>query len=103
MMFSTFAIASEANAHRDEQYQATEPTSYRTARPKRHQVSRACVWCRTYRIKCDASYPCKNCQVKGRRCTDEKGKDDVRTFPHAIKYVTLNVGGTLLLKVMQGN
>jgi hypothetical protein len=65
-----------------------KPNLKKTPKPNRHQVSRACVSCRTYRIKCDTAYPCNNCKLKGRECTDEKGKDEVRTFPSAIKYVS---------------
>ncbi|KAH7067462.1 fungal-specific transcription factor domain-containing protein [Paraphoma chrysanthemicola] len=60
-----------------------------TAKPrkKRHQVARACTWCRTYRIKCDAKSPCANCKVKGRKCTADEGKAEIRTFSSAISEV----------------
>ncbi|RAO69087.1 uncharacterized protein BHQ10_005099 [Talaromyces amestolkiae] len=48
------------------QFIFTEPIS--KPLPKRQQVSRACDWCRSLRIKCDSRYPCKNCQAKGRTC-----------------------------------
>ncbi|KAF2652207.1 hypothetical protein K491DRAFT_719131 [Lophiostoma macrostomum CBS 122681] len=83
-MYNSFS-ASSNDSNVGEQYsQRPEPAR---GRPKRHQVARACAWCRTYRIKCDANYPCKNCKEKGRNCTVEKGKPEVRTFPHAIKEI----------------
>ncbi|KAE9379486.1 hypothetical protein N431DRAFT_317364, partial [Stipitochalara longipes BDJ] len=56
------------------------------SRPRRQQVSRACSWCQTYRIKCDDKVPCRNCVTKGRQCT-EKGSNEVRTFSHAVKEI----------------
>lgn len=55
---------------------------------RRHQISRACGWCRTYRIKCDTSIPCRNCTTKGRQCIAATGKEEFRTFRGAVKFVT---------------
>ncbi|CAO2655322.1 Nn.00g103860.m01.CDS01 [Neocucurbitaria sp. VM-36] len=79
-MFAKFSAAPEGE-RKDEESVSSKP------RPKRHQVSRACVWCRTYRIKCDASYPCSNCKAKGRKCTVDETKDQLRTFPSAIREI----------------
>ncbi|CAG9991763.1 unnamed protein product [Clonostachys byssicola] len=40
--------------------------------PKRHrrdQVTRACNWCRAYRVKCDNDLPCHNCVSRGTQCS----------------------------------
>ncbi|KAF2093978.1 fungal-specific transcription factor domain-containing protein [Rhizodiscina lignyota] len=55
-------------------------------RLKRQQVARACDWCRAHRIKCDASYPCRNCRSKGRECSTT-GSHEVRTYSLAIKEI----------------
>ncbi|KAF2190014.1 hypothetical protein K469DRAFT_624436 [Zopfia rhizophila CBS 207.26] len=85
-MFSTFPSISECSSHQKVP-QTGEQAPTQSPRPKRHQVARACVWCRTYRIKCDAGFPCRNCRIKGRSCSVNKGKDEVRTFPLALKEI----------------
>ncbi|KAF2260133.1 hypothetical protein CC78DRAFT_501995 [Lojkania enalia] len=85
-MFTTFSVASGPRMVAKQQEDCFQP-SITKSRPKRHQVSRACVWCRAYRIKCDASFPCNNCKIKGRRCNDGRGKDEVRTYPLAVKEI----------------
>ncbi|KAF2797519.1 fungal-specific transcription factor domain-containing protein [Melanomma pulvis-pyrius CBS 109.77] len=82
-MFATFSATPESSSTQKVADHASQPKP----RLKRHQVARACVWCRAYRIKCDASYPCRNCKSKGRTCSDEKAKDEVRTFSLAIKEI----------------
>jgi Fungal Zn(2)-Cys(6) binuclear cluster domain len=57
-------------------------------KPKRQQVSKACEWCRTFRIKCDSRFPCNNCQAKGRTC-NVRNTNATRTFSEALKYVSL--------------
>ncbi|KAJ4362462.1 hypothetical protein N0V83_010555 [Neocucurbitaria cava] len=79
-MFATFSSAPGGE-------QSGEDAGPVKPRPKRHQVNRACVWCRTYRIKCDSSYPCSNCKARGRKCTTEDSKSQIRTFPSAIKEI----------------
>ncbi|KAF1994346.1 hypothetical protein P154DRAFT_624794 [Amniculicola lignicola CBS 123094] len=92
-MFATFAVGPPQNTSADDSQLSEHVTSKtpttKPSRPKRHQVGRACIWCRTYRIKCDANVPCQNCKVKGRKCSDEKGKDagEVRTFSTAVKEI----------------
>ncbi|KAF2495488.1 hypothetical protein BU16DRAFT_461096 [Lophium mytilinum] len=55
-------------------------------RPKRHQVARACDWCRAYRIKCDARSPCRNCDSSGRQCSST-GANQIRTFATATREI----------------
>src|ERR1700753_1491967 len=83
-MFTTFA----ANPHHAERGQigVSAEALTATSRPRRQQVSRACSWCRTYRIKCDDRFPCHNCLAKGRQCM-EKGGKEVRTFSLALRLV----------------
>ncbi|KAF2873553.1 fungal-specific transcription factor domain-containing protein [Massariosphaeria phaeospora] len=83
-MFASFLATPEATPER---HDSTGPTSNNPRRPKRQQVARACVYCRTYRIKCDAGLPCRNCKAQGRKCSADQGKDEVRTFPLAIKEI----------------
>ncbi|KAF1987248.1 hypothetical protein K402DRAFT_354082 [Aulographum hederae CBS 113979] len=81
-MFSTFAATS---AH-DQHALSSDPPSAPTKLSRRQQVSRACGWCRAYRIKCDDKVPCRNCVTKGRNCAD-KGGNDVRTYSLALKEI----------------
>jgi hypothetical protein len=83
-MFTTFSASTSENLLGDRvgDCRSLSPAS---GRPRRHQVSRACGWCRAYRIKCDDKIPCRNCVSKGRQCA-EKGADEVRTFALAVKY-----------------
>ncbi|OKL56378.1 hypothetical protein UA08_08191 [Talaromyces atroroseus] len=55
-------------------------------KPKRQQVSKACEWCRTFRIKCDSRFPCTNCQAKGRAC-NVRNTNSTRTFSEALKRI----------------
>ena len=84
-MFATFP-ATAAHAPESEQIDAASASSFVPGRSKRQQVSKACSWCRTYRIKCDDRVPCRNCVIKGRQCT-EKGAKEVRTFSLALRFV----------------
>ncbi|KAF2112872.1 hypothetical protein BDV96DRAFT_145493 [Lophiotrema nucula] len=86
-MFTTFSASTCSSPALEQRVEAATPVSPSFPRTKRQQVSRACVWCRTYRIKCDTNFPCNNCKVKGRKCSDSKGKDEVRTYPLAIKEI----------------
>ncbi|ORY19547.1 fungal-specific transcription factor domain-domain-containing protein [Clohesyomyces aquaticus] len=85
-MFTTF-VNLEPDPNQQQGQECSPSSLSKTTRPKRHQVSRACTWCRTYRIKCDSSYPCRNCKAKGRVCSDKAGKDEVRTYPLAMKEI----------------
>ncbi|KAH7384195.1 fungal-specific transcription factor domain-containing protein [Phaeosphaeria sp. MPI-PUGE-AT-0046c] len=78
-MFSTFTSTP------DQQNPGVEGSN--KARAKRYQVVRACAWCRTYRIKCDANIPCQNCCAKQRVCTIDNRKDEFRTFSSAMKEI----------------
>ncbi|KAH7113756.1 hypothetical protein B0J11DRAFT_139575 [Dendryphion nanum] len=86
-MFNSFNVTSKPGTEPGYPTEQVPPNSHPSSRTKRQQVSRACIWCRTYRVKCDANYPCRNCQIKGRKCSDETGQHDVRTFPSAIKEI----------------
>ncbi|KAF2024798.1 hypothetical protein EK21DRAFT_77947 [Setomelanomma holmii] len=77
-MFSNFFVDLDADR---------SPAESAKLRKKRHQVARACTWCRTHRIKCDAKYPCRNCRVKGRDCTADGGREEIRTFPSALSEI----------------
>ncbi|KAJ5584660.1 C6 transcription factor [Penicillium hispanicum] len=55
-------------------------------RQKRSQVARACDWCRTNRIKCDDSQPCKNCRNRGGQCSNNRRADSV-SLPAANKEI----------------
>ncbi|PVH93546.1 hypothetical protein DM02DRAFT_695675 [Periconia macrospinosa] len=86
-MFATFTAAIPTPENSPEQ--TATPTS--SGRPKRQQVSRACIWCRTQRIKCDTHFPCTNCRTRGRKCsnghTHGKDSEEIRTYPLAIKEI----------------
>ncbi|PVH90715.1 hypothetical protein DM02DRAFT_620884 [Periconia macrospinosa] len=86
-MFATFT-ATSPTAEQSPKQTATPASS---GRPKRQQVSRACIWCRTQRIKCDAHFPCTNCRTRGRKCsnghTHGKNSEEIRTYPLAIKEI----------------
>ena len=51
-------------------FKANAPSSEnsRPPKPKRAQVTRACVACRVARAKCDTVRPCRNCEKSGREC-----------------------------------
>ena len=51
-------------------FKASAPPSEtsRPPKPKRAQVTRACVACRVARAKCDTVRPCRNCEKSGREC-----------------------------------
>ncbi|KAF2644125.1 hypothetical protein P280DRAFT_392873 [Massarina eburnea CBS 473.64] len=53
---------------------------------KRHQVARACEWCRIQRIKCDNRVPCGNCHSKNRQCSN-RASGEFRTLPHAYREI----------------
>ncbi|PLB54583.1 fungal-specific transcription factor domain protein [Aspergillus steynii IBT 23096] len=81
-MFSTFV------AHSPEHGSTTSTVSSTSipARSKRHQVARACDWCRVHRIKCDSSLPCQNCRNRGGPCK-KKSAAEIRTLPHAVREI----------------
>lgn len=83
-MFSSFDSAVPRGSGVVREGSAT-PSSLAMPRPRRHQVARACNYCRAMRIKCDDKYPCRNCRMKGRPCS-EKNESEVRTYSLAIKY-----------------
>lgn len=82
-MFTTFP-ASTVRQDQDDNDGRFGPVS--NTRPRRHQVSRACGWCRALRIKCDDQIPCRNCTAKRRKC-EQKGANELRTFSLAVKSV----------------
>ncbi|KAL2833898.1 fungal-specific transcription factor domain-containing protein [Aspergillus cavernicola] len=49
---------------------------------KRNQVTRACNWCRVHRLKCDAEFPCNNCESKGLQCNNDRLSKSL-TLPQA--------------------
>ncbi|TPX07196.1 uncharacterized protein E0L32_010899 [Thyridium curvatum] len=66
--------------------QASDPAV--PIRRPRKQVSRACDWCRTRRIRCDNGQPCKACLRRHAECTREGvGPDEPRTLPQALREV----------------
>ncbi|CAK7236031.1 hypothetical protein SBRCBS47491_009497 [Sporothrix bragantina] len=52
----------------------------------RKQVSRACDWCRTRRVKCDLNRPCNSCQKSGVVCADERAEHP-RSLPQALREI----------------
>ncbi|KAL4994879.1 fungal-specific transcription factor domain protein [Aspergillus recurvatus] len=92
-MFSTF---SSGNRKEGSSSSSTFPRAA-TPRFKRHQVARACDWCRLHRVKCDSSLPCQNCQNRGGRCTKRNGpkkverlQQRVHDLEHQLEHVTKN-------------
>ncbi|KAL4816977.1 fungal-specific transcription factor domain protein [Aspergillus spinulosporus] len=86
-MFSTF---SSGHRKKSSSSSSSISPSATTPRFKRHQVARACDWCRLHRIKCDSSSPCQNCQNRGGRCTKRNGPKRAvatQTLPQALKEV----------------
>ncbi|CAK7206088.1 hypothetical protein SEUCBS139899_008871 [Sporothrix eucalyptigena] len=55
-------------------------------RAVRKQVSRACDWCRTRRVKCDLARPCTACQKSGVTCADERSESP-RSLPQALREI----------------
>lgn len=88
-MFTTFVGAPPPPPNTDDEAPRPLPPS-RPPRGKRSQVSRACDWCRVHRIKCDSNHPCRNCQIRGGKCSNE-GTNEVRTLPHAIRCVLIRM------------
>ncbi|KAE8151609.1 fungal-specific transcription factor domain protein [Aspergillus avenaceus] len=86
-MFSTFMAISDGNTtnrtSNDFPAQTTTPVSTHS---KRHQVARACHWCRVHRIKCDSNVPCRNCRRRGSQCTKRKAAE-IRTLPQAVREI----------------
>ncbi|KAL4746895.1 hypothetical protein BDW72DRAFT_206947 [Aspergillus terricola var. indicus] len=85
-MFSTFP-----SGHRKKSSSSfpTSPSAT-SSRFKRHQVARACDWCRLHRVKCDSSSPCQNCQSRGGRCTKRNGPKKAvarQTLPQTLREV----------------
>ncbi|MCJ1238417.1 hypothetical protein MMC14_006406 [Varicellaria rhodocarpa] len=74
-MFTTFNSSDNPRSANNES--TTTPV-----RRKRNQVGRACDRCRLNRIKCDDHTPCKNCQLKGGKCSNSTTKE-ARTLPSA--------------------
>ncbi|KAL3480359.1 hypothetical protein BJX99DRAFT_28027 [Aspergillus californicus] len=60
-------------------------SSSTTPRPKRNQVSRACDWCRSNRIKCDDKQPCQNCVNRDGFCNHTRAPD-ASSLPAANRY-----------------
>ncbi|EEA21979.1 hypothetical protein TMatcc_008598 [Talaromyces marneffei ATCC 18224] len=86
-MKSTTSSASSAPASKKlSQFIFTDPIS--KPLPKRQQVSRACDWCRSLRVKCDNRYPCRNCQTKGRTC-NIRGANAAQTCNAAISRIAV--------------
>ncbi|KUL88053.1 hypothetical protein ZTR_03913 [Talaromyces verruculosus] len=83
---TTSASASAPTPKEQSQFIFTDPIS--KPLPKRQQVSRACDWCRSLRIKCDSRYPCRNCQAKGRTC-NIRGANAVQTCNEAISRIAV--------------
>ncbi|KAK7423000.1 hypothetical protein QQX98_001290 [Neonectria punicea] len=54
----------------------------------RKQVSRACDWCRTRRIRCDNGQPCRACLRRNEQC-ERKGTEagEPRTLPQALREI----------------
>ncbi|CAI6331742.1 unnamed protein product [Periconia digitata] len=71
-MFTTFATNDTTKPMTNEA-SGSITSLQAVARPKRQQVLRACVWCRTHRIKCDSSFPCTNCRARNRKCSNFQG------------------------------
>ncbi|KAL4735918.1 fungal-specific transcription factor domain protein [Aspergillus similis] len=85
-MFSTFP---SGHRKKSSSSSSTSPSAT-TPRFKRHQVARACDWCRLHRVKCDSGSPCQNCQNRGERCAKcngPKGAVATTTLPQALKEV----------------
>ncbi|KAL9047332.1 MAG: hypothetical protein Q9214_000059 [Letrouitia sp. 1 TL-2023] len=74
----------QSGQNRPVQTPPSRPSSPSAIRPKRHQVARACDWCRVNRIKCDTDRPCHNCQSRGGQCSNT-GKSEVRSLAAATK------------------
>ncbi|KAK2782525.1 hypothetical protein FQN52_000854 [Onygenales sp. PD_12] len=84
-MFSTFEGRSMPPST-DGQSENSSSSRSVLARPKRHQVARACDWCRRHRIKCDNDRPCHNCRSRNGKCSTN-GKAEVQTLPHALREI----------------
>ena len=61
------------------------PPAEHPPRRKRHQVVRACDWCRKHRVKCDSSSPCSNCRKRGGPCSNDQIK--AASLPHAYREI----------------
>ncbi|XXH04490.1 hypothetical protein Hte_010906 [Hypoxylon texense] len=87
-MFTTFPIPSTSSSRPNPSPSSASPTATQPPRPrqKRSQVTRACDWCRTHRIKCDTNHPCLNCQARGGQCSNDQ-TNSIRTLPHAFREI----------------
>ncbi|KAI0172248.1 fungal-specific transcription factor domain-containing protein [Hypoxylon sp. FL1284] len=63
-----------------------ETSVYTPPKPKRLQVTRACAWCRTHRVKCDNQIPCRNCHSRGWKCSN-KGSDELQKLAEAYREI----------------
>ncbi|KAL3480020.1 fungal-specific transcription factor domain-containing protein [Aspergillus californicus] len=89
-MFSTFVYDNHEKTMTSSASTSTSPPSAPAPRLKRHQVARACDWCRVHRVKCDNSSPCQNCQNRGGRCSKRvtaKTGARAQTLPQALREV----------------
>ncbi|KAF2678907.1 fungal-specific transcription factor domain-containing protein [Lentithecium fluviatile CBS 122367] len=88
-MFTTFVgtpqsvTGSNKDLPDDRIFAASERPS---PRPKRHQVARACGWCRIQRVKCDNNVPCGNCHSRDRHCSNS-ASGEFRSLPHAYREI----------------
>ncbi|KAF1919504.1 fungal-specific transcription factor domain-containing protein [Ampelomyces quisqualis] len=93
-MFSTFTATPAAPAPTSRPSSLASPSKRNTnsamstakTKAKRHQVSRACDWCRVHRVKCDNTHPCQNCKIRGVQCS-EKEAPQVHTLPQAFREI----------------
>ncbi|KAL4940725.1 hypothetical protein BDV06DRAFT_196025 [Aspergillus oleicola] len=96
IMFSTLVYdcnnKTSSSSHALTSASTKPPLSESAPRIKRHQVARACDWCRTHRVKCDSGSPCQNCQNRAGRCTKRTraknaSRAQAQTLPQALRDV----------------